>query len=153
MRDHPLQLQDKKGLGLRDVCICTDDVGKALIILSWDFACVAKLWFMRMISCCPLSAASGAAGLFQTSLSKELETVARAYSLSLAEVFDMQRTALNAAFCPQEMKDKLRSCYFSDLRKKEFLHGCTGPPSTCIGKQWKWRHIRSHLRFSGIPQK
>lgn len=100
MCDHPLQLQHGKGLGLKDVCICTDDVG-----------------------------------LFQTSLSRELEKVARAYNLSLAEVFDMQRTALNAAFCPEEVKDRLRSSYFSDLRKEEFLQSCTGPSFSCAGEQ------------------
>ncbi|KAL8439146.1 hypothetical protein Efla_000661 [Eimeria flavescens] len=86
MCEHPLALQLEGGVHLRNVCICTDDIG-----------------------------------LFQTSLSNEMRIVAQAYSLSPSELFELQRFALTAAFCSEEVKSKLKDKYFSDSAKKQFV--------------------------------
>ncbi|KAL8275736.1 hypothetical protein Esti_000299 [Eimeria stiedai] len=64
---------------------------------------------------------TGDKGLFQRSLSKELQIVASAYNLSPSDLFDMQRVALQATFCMLHVKTKVFNEYFSDSAKNEFI--------------------------------
>jgi adenosine deaminase len=48
-----------------------------------------------------------------TTLSRELELAREAWSLGDAELLDIQKTALDAAFCQAEVKARIRAKYFS----------------------------------------
>jgi len=54
-----------------------------------------------------------------TSLSRELALAQRTWGLSTADLLGLQRTSLEAAFCPSEVKERIRTKHFSANADRE----------------------------------
>ncbi|PFH35976.1 Adenosine/AMP deaminase domain-containing protein [Besnoitia besnoiti] len=66
-------------------------------------------------------------GLFDTSLSQELYAMSQAYNLSLRDVYELQRSALAAAFCRAEDKALIEERFFRSASLRNMNKGdvCT----------------------------